>query len=143
MMRQQNPRTSETRVRPRTVREVFAPTDASGGILGRAFQTGNYQAFRTALVSYEDWLRKRIGRWVQRYPEAEARLGRGLAIGDILEEVYLNAFEQYGRRPIQVPFHVWLDGLIDPSLKMLLKHPDEEGQNASFARTMRLTRGLS
>jgi hypothetical protein len=31
----------------------------------------------------------------------------------------------------------WLDGLIDPSLKMLLREPDEGRQEASFARTLR------
>jgi hypothetical protein len=114
-----------------------APADPDTGILGRAFSAGDYRAFRTALSGYEEWLRKRVGRWIQRYPEAEARLGRGLAIGDMVEEVYLQAFEHYGRRPVAVPFHQWLEDLMDPSLKALLRHPDEERENASLARTLR------
>ena len=65
-----------------------------------------------------------------------------LAIGDVVEAVYLNAFEGYARRPTEVPFHEWLDSLIDPSLKTVMRHPDEEKENASFARTVRDTHGL-
>src|SRR5437763_8593668 len=74
---------------------MMAPEGPDAGVLGDAVQAGNYQAFRQALTNYEEWLRKRVGRWIQRYPEAQARVGRGLAIGDVLETVYLNAFEQY------------------------------------------------
>lgn len=44
-----------------------------------------------------------------------------------------------GQRPFEVPLHQWLDDLIDPSLKALLRHPEEERENASFARTLRET----
>jgi DNA-directed RNA polymerase specialized sigma24 family protein len=77
---------------------------------------------------------------VQRYPHAQARVGDGLAIGDLVEEVYLNAFERFGQRPAgPVSFTEWLEGLIDPSLKALLRHPDRESENASMARTLRDT----
>jgi len=118
-------------------REVVVPTDADTGVLGKAVQTGDYRRFRTALAGYEEWLRNRVGRWVQRYPEAQARVGHGLALGDLVEEVYLNAFDRYALRPAGVPLHDWLDGLIDPSLKVLLRHPEEERENASMARTVR------
>src|SRR5262249_29324961 len=120
-------------------REVVAPADADTGVLGEAVRAGEYRRFRTALSGYEEWLRKRVGRWIQRYPEAEARVGRGLAIGDMVEEVYLQAFEHYARRPAEVPFHEWLEDLLDPALKALLRHPEEERENASFARTLRET----
>ena len=58
-------------------------------------------------------------------------------LGDVVEEVYLNAFEKYPHWSAATPFHTWLDELIDPSLKALLRHPDEEHVNASFARTVR------
>jgi hypothetical protein len=120
-------------------RDIVAPEGPEDGLLGRAVQAGDYRAFRNALVGFEDWLRKRVGRWVQRYPEAEARIGDGLLIGDLVEEVYLNAFERYRQRRAEVPLHEWLDGLIDPSLKAMLRHPDLEKENASFARTVRET----
>jgi hypothetical protein len=120
-------------------RAILAPEDPGDGLLGRAVEAGDYRAFRNTLANYEDWLRRRIGRWIQRYPEAEARLGRDLAIGDVVEEVYLNAFEQLAKRPSDVPFHEWLEGLIDPSLKALMDHPEQEQENASLARTLRET----
>jgi hypothetical protein len=120
-------------------RAVVAPEEREGGALGRVVEAGDYKAFRDAMTGYEDWLRLRVGRWIQRYPAAEARVGTTLHIGDVLEEVFLNAFERFGRRPVEVPFHEWLDHLIDPSLKAFLRHPDEEGENASFARTLRET----
>jgi hypothetical protein len=117
--------------------DVVAPEGADAGVLGQAVQAGDYCTFRSAASSYEEWLRKRVGRWVQRYPEAQAQVGEGLSLGDLVEEVYLNAFETFERRPTRVPLHEWLEGLIDPSLRELLRHPDEEHENASFARTVR------
>jgi hypothetical protein len=117
--------------------EIVAPQDPADGALGRAVRNGDYRAFRLALATYEEWLRKRVGRWVQRYPEAQARVGRGLKLGDLVEAVYLNAFEGYPRRRPEVAFHQWLDELIDPSLKDLLRRPDGASENASMARTLR------
>jgi hypothetical protein len=58
-------------------------------------------------------------------------------IGDLLEEVYLAAFEAFDRRPMNVPLHTWLDGLIDPALRRALRHPDEVHEEASLARALR------
>jgi ribosome-associated translation inhibitor RaiA len=118
---------------------IVAPEDPADGVLGRAVTAGDYRRFRTALAGYEDWIRTRVGRWIQRYPEAEARVGDGLLIGDLVEEVYLNAFERFTKRRQEVRLRDWLDGLIDLSLKMLMKRPDEERENASLARTLRDT----
>jgi hypothetical protein len=118
-------------------RDVVAPEDPDAGRLAEAVRNGDYRTFRTALTPYEEWLRKRVGRWVQRYPEAQSRVVRGLLLGDVIEEVYLSAFEGFSRRPTDVRFSEWLDGLIDPSLKALLRHPDEERERASLARTLR------
>jgi ribosome-associated translation inhibitor RaiA len=116
---------------------VVAANDEHSGALGQAVDEGNYSAFRRAAVGYEDWLRTRIGRWVQRYPEVEKRIGDDIAIGDLVEEVYLNAFECYPRRSLREPFHEWLASLIAPSLNAMLRHPDEESENASFVRSLR------
>ena len=45
------------------------------------------------------------------------------------------------RRPFEVPLNRWLDELIDPSVKMMLQHPDEEGENASLRGTLRACAG--
>jgi hypothetical protein len=118
-------------------RDLMMPEDRDAGPLGVACRAGDYRAFRVGLAGYEEWIRKRVGRWLQRYPQAEARLGDGLRIGDIVEEVYLNAFECFGQRPVEVPLNQWLNELIDPSVKMVLRHPDRESENASMARTLR------
>jgi hypothetical protein len=118
-------------------RDVMMPEERDAGPLGHSYRAGDYRGFRTGLSSYEDWVRKRVGRWLQRYPQAETRVGDGLRIGDVVEEVFLNAFERFGQRPVDVPFNQWLDGLIDPSVKVILRHPDEEGENARLARTLR------
>jgi len=118
-------------------RGVMAPEDRDTGRLAEAVRDGDYRAFRNALVGYEDWVRNRVGRWVQRYPEAEAQVGDGLLIGDLVEEVYLNAFERFLHRSTSIRFSEWLDSLVDPSLKAMLRHPEQEKENASMARTLR------
>jgi hypothetical protein len=120
-------------------RAIVAPEDPDAGPLAEAARNGNYRWFRTALAGYEEWLRKRIGRWIQRFPDAQARVGDGLLIGDVIEQVYLNAFERFGERSTNVRFSEWLERLIDLSLKAVLRHPDEEHQEASFARSVRET----
>jgi hypothetical protein len=132
-------RAAERVVAQRTAldRDVVAPEGHDTGPVAKAVQDGAYKTFRRLLLGYEDWLRNRIGRWVQRYPEADAEVGDELRLGDLLEEVYLNAFEQYGDWPTAVPFHQWLEGLIEPSLQEFLRHPDEVRENASMVRSLR------
>jgi ribosome-associated translation inhibitor RaiA len=117
-------------------RDIVAPEDPAAGPLGEAAAAGDYRTFRSGLAGYEEWLRKRVGRMVQRYPEAQARVGRELLLGDVVEEVYLNAFERFTRRPTALRLSEWLDGLIEPSIRALLRHPDEERDAASLARTV-------
>jgi hypothetical protein len=120
-------------------REIIAPQAPDAGPVGQAVEAGDYRAFRIALVGYEDWLRRRAGRLVQRIDEAQARLGRDIRLGDIVEDVYLTAFEQWPRRRAEVPLSDWLEGLIEPSIRALLRHPDEEAEAARMARTLRET----
>jgi len=116
---------------------ILAPEDPRVGELARAALDGDYRMFRTGLAGYEDWLRLRVGRWLQRYPHAESRVGKDVLIGDLIEEVYLMAFESFARRPTAVPLHEWLNGLIDPAVKNVLRKTDQEHQAASLARTVR------
>ena len=118
-------------------RDIVAPEDPGAGPLGEAVRAGSFRAFRNLLSGYEEWLRKRVGRWVQRHPEAQARGGKDLRLGDLVEEVFLNAFEHYAGRPTEVPLHEWLNGLLEPSLQLFLRHPDQERENASLARSLR------
>lgn len=120
-------------------RKFVAPTDPDVGRLGQAVDAGDYSTFRETLAPFEEWLRDRVGRWVQRYPEADERVGEVIPIADVVEEVYLMAFERYHERPDEIPFHQWLDELIDPSLRAIYHNWDEERENVSLARTLRET----
>lgn len=65
---------------------------------------GDYAAFRKLMFVYEEPLRNRIGRWIERYPEVAAQLDEQVYLEDIVEEVFLTAFDEYDDRPQAVPF---------------------------------------
>jgi ribosome-associated translation inhibitor RaiA len=119
-----------------TRQEVHPDADPDPQILQGAVSAADYAAFRRALLSYEEPVRKRVGRWIQRYPDVQAQIGQRLDVADIVEEVFLNAFERYEHRPAGPSLGEWLEGLIDPSVKALVDHPDEEKENINFARTL-------
>ena len=96
-----------------------------------------FETFRTLLYPYEESVRMRIGRWIQRYPEVERQIGTRFEIADVVEEVFLMAFDQYGRRPKDLLFGDWLERLIDPAVKLLRDHTEEELENIQFVRSSR------
>lgn len=102
--------------------------------LHKAVDEMDYDRFRDLLAVYDESLENRVGRWIQRYPEIEVQLGQGLNISEIVEEVYLNAFDQFADRP-PLRLGEWLESLIDPSVQLLLKQPDEEKANLSFIQS--------
>ena len=59
------------------------------------------------LFGYEEPIRKRMGRWIERYPGVEARIGKGLEIDDLVEEVFLDAFEAFTRSRPSRPARLW------------------------------------
>lgn len=115
--------------------QIIAPTDSDTGKLGEAVKAGDYHAFRRALLSQEEPLRMRVGRWVQRYPAIQDEVGRTFEIADLVEEVFLLAFEQYCHRPTHLRMQEWLDSLIDPAVKTFWSAPDERVA-ASFAQSL-------
>ncbi len=117
-----------------THQELQPATPMDPNALDAAVRAADYPAFRAAIAPYEDPLRLRAGRWVERYPEVQGRMGRGLGVADVVEEVFLVAFERYGGRQPGVPFGEWLEGLLDPAVKALAQHPDEELENINMAR---------
>jgi hypothetical protein len=120
-----------------TYQEVVPSREPDAEHLEAAVRAGDYAQFRKATYPYEESLRKRVGRWVGRFAEVQEKIGTELAIADVVEAVFLNAFEGYDQRPRDVRFGRWLETLIDGSLKGLLQNPDEELDNISFARTLR------
>jgi hypothetical protein len=111
------------------------PMDAESGELGRAVQNNDYRAFRQAMLHQEEPLRKRVGRWVQRYPQVQELIGLKFEIADLVEEVFLLAFERYPDRPTHLTMHEWLDSLIDPAVKSFWYDPDDRDA-VSFAKTL-------
>jgi hypothetical protein len=118
-----------------THQELHPDHDPDPAAIEAAVRAADYAAFRTATIGYEEPLRKRIGRWVERYPAVVARIGKGLEINDLVEEVFLDAFEGYGRRPAGLRFGDWLERLIDPAVKEVANGHKGELDNARFARS--------
>ena len=114
---------------------VSAPVTMPLSRIEAAVSDSNYEAFRRACDVYEEPVRKAVGRWIQRYPALNAEIGETVPIADIVEEVFLNAFEQFEAKPDNVPMAEWFEGLIDPALTDLTMQPDEELDNVSFVRT--------
>jgi ribosome-associated translation inhibitor RaiA len=120
-----------------THQELEPTMDPDPAALDRAVAEGDYPAFCRVLLGYDEPLRRRIGRWIERYPALNSRIGKGLTIDDLIEEVFLDAFEGYEQRPRGIRLGDWLEGLIDPAIKELAAHPDEELENIHLARAAR------
>lgn len=104
--------------------------------LEKALGAQDYEQFREELSGFDEPVRRRIGRWIQRYPELDRTFGEFLPIEDMLEEVMLTAFERYESRPVVLRIGDWLESLIDPAMRSFLRHPGEESETLSFARTL-------
>jgi ribosome-associated translation inhibitor RaiA len=118
-----------------TRQDVQPTLDPDPAAIDAAVAEGDYAAFRQATLGYEEPVRRRVGRWVERDEAADGAIGRRFTIADVVEEVFLTAFETYAERPKEVRFGDWLEGLIDSAVKGLLRHPDEL-ENVSLARTL-------
>lgn len=117
-----------------THQDLLPSVAVDAAALDAAVTAGDYAAFRAAVAPYEDELRVRAGRWVERYPAVQRRMGRGVETVDIAEGVFLAAFEAHANRPLAVPYGQWLEGLLDPVVKGIEHHPDEEMENINMAR---------
>jgi ribosome-associated translation inhibitor RaiA len=118
-----------------TQKDLAPSLDPDRAALEAAVADGDYPAFRAALLGYEDPLRQRVGRWVQRYPDLAARIDHGVKLDDVVEAVFLAAFDAYEQRPRDGRLGDWLERLIDPALKDLQRHPDELLENVNLARS--------
>lgn len=118
----------------KTHQELTPATGVDMAALDAAVAAADYAAFRAAVAPYEDALRVRAGRWVERYPAVQARMGKGLETIDVAEGVLLAAFEGHATRPDGVPYGTWLESLLDPTVRAIEHHPDEELENINMAR---------
>jgi hypothetical protein len=118
-----------------TRQEVGPTAQPDRDVVQQAVRDNDYAAFRTATLSYEEPLRKRIGRWLERYPNVARRIDRDLKVSDVVEAVFLAAFEGHDRRPMDLRYGDWLESLIDPAVKTLGKHGDRELENINLVRS--------
>jgi ribosome-associated translation inhibitor RaiA len=127
----------ETSKREEGTRHDVVPTQqVDPQAIDNAVRAGDYRKFRRLVSVYEEPLRGRVGRWIERYPQVAAQLQEQVYLEDIIEEVFLTAFDEYDKRPQAVMFGDWLEGLIDPSVRLVSRAEDEELENISFARTL-------
>ncbi|MCA9170179.1 MAG: hypothetical protein KDB23_21025 [Planctomycetales bacterium] len=121
----------------RGTRVVVTPTQpVDGALLESAVAGGDYAAFRTALDGYEAPLSDRAGRWIQRYPDVQALIGESLNISDIVEDVFLAAFEAYPKRSAHVTLGDWLEQFIDPAVQSLIATSPSELEKLRLARSI-------
>lgn len=128
-----------TKTQEGIAQEVVPESEPDVDKLHRSVDSGDYTAFREATYVYEEAVRKRAGRWIERYPEFADRLGVDFELSDLVEEVFLNAFERFDQRPKNLRLGQWLENLIDPSVRALLENPDAERENIEAVRTLRET----
>jgi len=118
-----------------TVHPVRPTTDIDSSALDAAVAAGDYARFRNILLPFEDSVQARAGRWVQRFPDWEMRIGKDVKMSDVTEEIFLTAFDQYEARPEGLHLGEWLENLIAPSVKALMTQTTEELENINLART--------
>ena len=118
-----------------TLHKVLPTTDIDLAAVESAVADGDYARFRNAMLPYEEAVDGRAGRWVQRFPKYEARIGKDIKMSDVVEEIFLTAFDEYPRRPSGIPLGEWLDELIDRSVKELMTRTDQELENINLNRT--------
>lgn len=118
-----------------TVQPLRPTRDIDQGAIDAAVRNGDYAAFRAALLPFEDAVQARAGRWVQRFPEYEARIGKDVKLSDVTEEIFLTAFDRYDRRPEGLNLGEWLVNLIDPAVKDLMTRTAEELENINLTRS--------
>lgn len=108
------------------------PPDAEA--VEAAVQSGDYAAFRLATTGYDGPVTALVGRWIERYPVVAAHLGRDLHISDVVEDVFLIAFEEYEYRSKEIRFGEWLGRHIDTAIKAMANHPEDELRNINMVR---------
>lgn len=115
-------------------RQIIQPVaEFDAGALIQAVENDDYIEFRRRMDVFEPALSERIGRWLGKYPEIQAEAEWPISVSDIVEEVFLNAFDQFDLRSHDVPPGDWLESLIDPAVQAILQSPDDEYQRIAFS----------
>lgn len=116
-----------------TLHDVVPSQEPNPEEIDVAAAKGDYPAFRRALSVYDEALSGRVGRLIERHPDAIRRFGNDLPISQIVEDVMLTAFDRYPQRP-HLRLGQWLESLIDPAVTALVSDRDEV-ENLSFVES--------
>ena len=116
-----------------TRQTVAAIAELDVAALSQAIDNDDYLEFRRQMDVFEPALSERIGKWMGNYPAIQAQFSWPISVGDIVEEVFVNAFDQFDRRAHNVPPGDWLESLIDPSVQAILQSPDDEYLRIAFS----------
>lgn len=114
-----------------TAHDVRPSAEPDLQALNEAVRQRDYLAFRREMEVYRDSVSERTSRLVNRFPAVVERLGSELALEEMVEETFVNAFEGFADRP-QVRLGHWLEDLIEPSIQALLDHQEEEKKNLTY-----------
>jgi len=125
----------QARIAAGTTMEVEPNRPIDGKQVVAAVESGNYTEFRKAMYPIEASLRDRVGRWVQRYPQIQAKIGTRFTIADIVEETFILAFDRYKDWRPEMFFGQWIETLIDPAMKAIARDPEGELEAISFQQT--------
>ncbi len=125
----------QARIAAGTTMEVEPNRRMDGQQVVAAVASGNYTEFRKAMYPIEESLRNRIGRWVQRFPQIEDKIGTRFTIADVVEETFMLAFDRYAEWRPEMFFGQWIETLIDPAMKAIAHDPEGELETISFQRT--------
>ena len=96
----------------------------------------DYRGFRGTLDGFHAGLTDRLGRWLERFPEIEDELGDTITISDLVEDVFFHAYEHFSEKSSGVSMGIWLESLIDPTLKDYLRQGETEYANICYAQHM-------
>lgn len=98
-------------------REIRRAKEEAGFVdleaLRRAHIDGDYDRWLTALADMDEMVEAEIGRRLKFHPDAEALLGDGLVIQDLVDSVLYYSFENYEAKPQNVPLREWIFSNID------------------------------
>ncbi|CAM2007772.1 HPF/RaiA family ribosome-associated protein [Acanthopleuribacter pedis] len=112
---------------------VVTPDAASLERLDQAVEAGDYRAFREGLTPWEPELGAAVARYCENDTHAALMIGHGFNQSHLLEEVVLNAFEQYSERG-RNKLDLWLQDLIDTSFGKLVADPKFERHRIEVMR---------
>lgn len=125
----------QARIVDGTSQEIVPSQIPDGEAIARALESRDYAGYRRALLPYEEQVRKRIGRWIQRYPALNAEIGVRLTLSDVVEDVFLTAFERADQRPLEMHPGAWLESLIDDVIRSIAHDPEGELRNVSMVKS--------